>query len=440
MTSDRMFSRICARFGWRSLVWGAVLAVLALTLDFLPLVDVLGFDFCFVMGLAAAVAGVDVGHGTVRAARRGAVNGGPATVVLRAILGGLVLLAVPLVVSLANAFRVRNCNIGAGVVFFLLLPVATMVYAAGTGAAMAIAIPRPRLGRVLAFGLPLVSVAWALWRLYRDPAVFAFDPYAGYFPGPIYDEALRPPLPLLLFRLANLTWLAAVVALLQVLCHDPIRPLQMVFRPARALALPLWRPLVALGLLVASALWLVNAERLGFHSTHALLANILPRETRSQHFVLRTDPTVDSDDDIALVEQDLEFRYFQLAQTLGIEPALPITVYRFPSAAAKKEAVGAATTLFAKPWTREIFVQADRFPAQRLRHEMAHVFASGFGDRFFGVSFAWHFWGPVPIPRLDRTCRRECVPRADPWPLGADQRHRTCRVRRTGRRRSLRRP
>jgi hypothetical protein len=38
-------------------------------------------------------------------------------------------------------------------------------------------------------------------------AVFAFDPFGGYFPGPIYDEALRPPATLLVFRLVNLVWI-----------------------------------------------------------------------------------------------------------------------------------------------------------------------------------------------------------------------------------------
>jgi len=391
---------IRARHGQRLLVWAGLLAALAVTLDFLPLVNLLGFDFCFVVGLAAALAGVDIGHGTVTAARRTPSPPGPVRVVLRAVAGGMAVLALPLIISLANALRVRNCNLGAGFVFFLLLPISTTVYASGTAAALAIAIPRRRLGRLLAFGLPLLSVLWTLGRLYRDPAVFAFDPYAGYFPGPIYDEALRPPLRLLWFRLANVTWLAATVAVLRLLCNDPARPLQFSLRPLRALALPAGRTLAALGLVVASVLWFVCREQLGFCTTHATLAKILSRETRTQHFVLHSDPTSDSDDDIALAEQDLEFRYFQLAHILGAEPRLPITAYRFPSAAAKKDAVGAATTLFAKPWSREIFVQADRFPAQRLRHEMAHVFASAFGDRFFGVAFAWHFWGPLPVPRL----------------------------------------
>ena len=54
---------------------------------------------------------------------------------------------------------------------------------------------------------------WSLLRLYRDPPVFAFDPFGGYFPGPIYDEALRPPATLLVFRLVNLVWIATAVAI-----------------------------------------------------------------------------------------------------------------------------------------------------------------------------------------------------------------------------------
>ncbi len=102
--------------------------------------------------------------------------------------------------------------------------------------------------------------------------------------------------------------------------------------------------------------------------------------------------------DVALQIEDLEFRYDQLRETFGVEPKLPITVWDFPSAAVKKALVGAGETLYAKPWTREIFVQ-ERFPSTRLRHEMAHVFAGAFGDPFFGVALAWR-WGPLPHPAL----------------------------------------
>ena len=100
----------------------------------------------------------------------------------------------------------------------------------------------------------------------------------------------------------------------------------------------------------------------------------------------------------ALQIEDLEFRYRQLSETFGMEPKLPITVWDFPNAAVKKALVGAGETLYAKPWTREMFVQ-EHFPSSRLRHEMAHVFAGSFGDPFFGVALAWR-WGPLPHPAL----------------------------------------
>jgi tetratricopeptide (TPR) repeat protein len=394
MSLARTLAWINIRDGWRIFFWAGFLALLAALLDALPLFNLLGYDFSFAMGLATALAGVDIGHGTVVSSRRAGRELSPARAASEAIVATWAVLVIPLLLSLANALRVRNCNLQAGLAFFALLPACTGAYAAGTGAVVA-SVVRGRSGRIAAFALPFMSVAWALWRLYRDPAVFAFDPFAGYFPGPIYDEALRPPMRLVWYRLANATWLATAIATTDWLCRGST---DAQLRPARDLLKP--RLALVVLLLAGSLGWYEARGALGFHIRRADLVKTLPRETRSEHFVLRSDRTAESDADIALAMQDLEFRYFQLQKLLGVEPRLPVRVYRFPSASAKKDAVGAATTLFARPWSSEIFVQADRFPAQRLRHELAHVFASAFGDRLFGVSLAWHFHGPIPWPTL----------------------------------------
>ena len=61
--------------------------------------------------------------------------------------------------------------------------------------------------------------------------------------------------------------------------------------------------------------------------------------------MLRYDPDEGySPIDLALMLEDLEFRYEQLQTLFGIEPRLPITVYEFPSADAKKALVGAGST------------------------------------------------------------------------------------------------
>jgi len=394
MSLARTMAWINIRYGWRIFFWAGFLALLAALLDAVPLFNLLGYDFSFAVGLAAALAGVDIGHGTVAGGRRTNRELSPVRAAGEAVVATWVVLALPLLLSLANALRVRNCNLQAGLAFFALLPACTGAYAAGAGAVVA-SFVRGRFSRAAALALPFLSVAWALWRLYSDPAVFAFDPFAGFFPGPIYDEALRPPMRLVWYRLANATWMAAAIATADWLCRGSTEAQR---QPARDLLKP--RLVLVVLLLAGSLAWYEARGPLGFHTRRADLAKILPRETRSAHFVLHSDRAAEGDGDIALAMQDLEFRYFQLQKLLGVEPRLPVSVYRFPSASAKKDSVGAATTLFARPWSSEIFVQADRFPAQRLRHELAHVFASAFGDRLFGVSLAWHFHGPIPWPTL----------------------------------------
>ncbi len=384
------------RLDRRAVIWGAILAALALLLDFIPLFDLLGYDFSFAVGLCAALAAADIGHGVVAAARghHPPADGADRAPDLwrltgRALARSLSVLIAPLLLSVLDTVRVRNCSLLAGLGFYALLPIATVLFAAPAGVLAGLGFPRR--GRLLAFLLPAVSVLWTLVRLYQDPAVFAFDPFGGYFPGPIYDEALRPPLRLLLYRVANLIWITTALTFAAAAIGRGRDP-RAWRRPQLA---------IAAALLVASVALFASGGGLGFHIQRSDLARALPGERQTTHFVLRYDPTQGyAPIDIALMLEDLEFRYEQLHQRLGAEPRGPITVWEFPSAESKKSLVGAGNTLFARPWTREIFVQGDRFPSVRLRHEMAHVFAGAFGDPLFGVSLAWRWHGPLPLPTL----------------------------------------
>ena len=218
--------------------------------------------------------------------------------------------------------------------------------------------------------------------------MFAFDPFGGYFPGPIYDEALRPPLTLVSFRVVNLVWIATAVAIGMAAVgrgRDPRR----------------WRPgplAAAVPLVAASIALYAMGGAFQFRITRGDLEQALDRTLTTDHFVVHYARGAKSRADVALTAEDLEFRYHQLRDRLDVEPKLPITVWEFPSADVKKALVGAGGTLYARPWTREIFVQTNRFPARVLQHEMAHVFAGTFGDRWFGMSLAWRWHGPLPLP------------------------------------------
>ncbi|HJX52118.1 MAG TPA: hypothetical protein VJ801_05070, partial [Polyangia bacterium] len=316
MIVARPFAWINHRFGLRASIWGGVLALAALALDFVPLFDLLGFDFSFALGLGAAFAAADLGHGEVAAARRAHRQVSLLALVSSASAAGLALLAAPLLLSLANAVRVRNCNLPAGLAFYALLPVASVLVAAPAGVLAGLLVRGPRLGRLLAFLVPAVSIVWALLRLYLDPPVFALDPFGGYFPGPIYDEGLRPSARLVWFRLANLTWIATAVALAGCLSRGgqpgEAGPPALAWGsfPSRS-ALARWLG-AAIVLLVGSALWFGFRSELGIHQTKDDLVRVLSRRTQSEHFVMWSDPAGDTPTEIALVHGDLEFRYHQL--------------------------------------------------------------------------------------------------------------------------------
>ncbi|MDX2020599.1 MAG: hypothetical protein SF187_10180 [Deltaproteobacteria bacterium] len=374
----------------------------SVVLCFVPLHNLLGYDFAFVIGLIAAFAGADVGHDVVAKARRTPMSTSNRSVwslALTAAVKGASLLVLPLLAISLNAVRTRNCSFAAGFAFYALLPLSSVVFAATIG--MLCGLLSVRQGRRLALLAPIVSMLWACWRVYVDPPVYALDPFGGFFPGPIYDEALSPPARLVLFRLANLLWLVAVLA---------AADLVITVRGANAPRLDLtiirnrrWRKTLT-GTRVTTAFVLAAGAigvfafggQFGFRRSQTDLRQHLSRVHTTAHFRVFSSPgDGQSPAEMALFLSELEFRYHQLKHTLQTEPRLPVTVFLFPSAESKKDLVGAGSTLFTKPWRQEMFVQVADFPPENLRHEMAHIFAASFGDPVFGISLRWWPW-----PRL----------------------------------------
>lgn len=387
--------------GIRAPLWGLALALAALALNFVPLFNLLGYDFSFAIGLLAAFAAVDVGHGAVAMARQDSAEGPPPTtgLIVRSTATALALLVMPLLLSSLNALRVRNCGFATGLAFYGLLPVSTALFAAPAGVVAGLLFPRR--GRALALLLPVVSISWAALRIYSGPAVYAYDPFGGYFPGPIYDEALLPPPRLWRYRLANLLWISAAVVLVNAFVERlgpeaPSVPWSGGFLGGRLRALRLDRLLGIVLVCGAAVFVFVQRGTLGFHRSHANLREELSRTHSTAHFQVHRSPSDGmKPEEVKLFLRELEFRYDQLEHILGVEPQLPVRVFLFADAEQKKDLVGAGATLFTKPWHQEIYLQVESFPPENLRHELAHIFASAFGDPIFGISLRW-----LPFPRL----------------------------------------
>ena len=373
--------------------WTAILGVVGVGLCFVPLFDVLGYEWCLAMAVAASLAGAHVG--AVRVVRERRERPGSAVTAAEARPGATVLalwraatlrvwaaLAVPLVAVLLNALRVRNCDLGAGFGWFALLPLVSA--AMGACAGVVAGLLRPWRGRVaptaLALAIVVGSVAWGVWRFYAAPPIFGYDPFVGYFAGTLYDEEIAITGALVWSRLYQLAlaggWLAACALLLDA------RRLAL-SRPAASRGRPL---VVAIGAFAcAGLLWHARAT-LGFQLSADDLARRLGAERRTAHFVLHYSPTGPYAKEIAAYAEDDEFYWHELERFFGAAPAPPVHAFLFDNAAQKRALMGAGHTFIAKPWRREIYLQHDSWPQTVTRHELAHVFAGPFGDRIFGIA------------------------------------------------------
>jgi tetratricopeptide (TPR) repeat protein len=320
-----------------------------------------------------------------------------------AALAALATLALPLALLLLNGLRVRNCAYLTGLSFFAIMPVASSLCAAALGTACGLATRRRLLGPALAVLGVLLSLAWAGQRFLGSPAIYAYDPFFGYFPGALYDEEVAIHAPFLAARLTHAAWIAAALCLCALLLRGR----------GLTLALPPWRQrrglLCATLILLALAVGLrLRQGALGVYRDAAAIEDTLSAERRTAHFVLRYTPGGAVSREIDLIAREHELRYQQLRETLGVEPlwrhawlgrllhfpnrhedrlGRPVVVsYLFESAAQKQSLMGAAGTYIAKPWRREIYLQHEAWPHPVLKHELAHVFLGAAGDRLLRLS------------------------------------------------------
>jgi tetratricopeptide (TPR) repeat protein len=227
----------------------------------------------------------------------------------------------------------------------------------------------------------LISVLWAGWRFYATPGIFAYDPFGGYFPGTPYDENVAISSALLSARAYHLVAAFTICLFCAVFLSGP--GLRARFRAARGRLRILFAAIVAL----AVTLTLRSAHaRLGFFLDANDVARALGGERETEHFVLHYSPGGPFAKDLDLVAADHEFRYAQLEKLLAVRPQGKVHSFLFDSAQQKQALMGAGHTFVAKPWRREIYLQADGWPHPVLMHELAHVFAGAFGDPIFGAS------------------------------------------------------
>ena len=347
-------------------------AGLAIFLAFVPLFNVVGYEFAFALNVSVAITAPWVGY----RASRGDTG-------LRALWQGaawtLIAIAPAVAIVILNALFVRNCNIAQGLAFVFLLPVLSGVYGACLGALVRLYAPRshPWMRGALIAACIVAPLVWTLGILYTQPPIFAYDHLWGYFSGSLYDEVIGIGTALLGFRALTVVRIG-VAALLAGGCTRGTR-----FR--------LFAPPLALAALCGLDAGLGAVA--GFHVNRRDIESELSQRLEQGPVVLHLPPTVAPDRarDIAL---DHAFRVAQISARLHLPPPKPASIhsYVYANVADKARLMGGADTMLAKPWLGEIHVHGTSVPQNVVAHELTHVLAASRGDPIFGVSVQFGLW------------------------------------------------
>lgn len=327
----------------------------------------------------------------------------------RGVAAGFVLGLLGLVLSILHGLRVGFCDLWEGVAVFCLGPGVGAILggAFGAGAGL-IAGARARRRLVWAVSLalagPVGSILISLWRFWSSPMVFAFDPFFGYFAGPLYDTVIEPLDRLESYRVGSLLSLLAFGTF----CFHLER------RETGFLLVGRGRPGVALAGLLAlgGSLWLsLSGPALGHWSTTASIRGELERTLSTERCEIVYAPSI-PEREARILGRECDAHVRELERWFDTRGPERIGVFVFESESQKGRLMGAASTYIAKPWRREVYVQFARYPHPVLGHELAHVVAGSFGAGPFRVSGP--LGGFIPDPGRIEGVATAATPSDDP--------------------------
>lgn len=320
----------------------------------------------------------------------------PANALNRNLASSALFAAIGFALVLLHGARVGFCDPSEGLWLFLLGPSCGAVMGALWGTLVGYAAARVKrrwLRRVtavlLALAGPLGGIVISLIRFYTSPMVFAFDPFFGYFSGPLYDTVIDPFLTLVTYRIGSTATLVFALVVAQHVTLDDAGRLRLRWLERPGLFC------LGLGALAGSLAHIAYGPELGHYSTTRSIEAALGRKSSGQ----RCDVVYSSgilERDLHLFLRECDGHVVQLERYFGVRGPERIKVFLFASDGEKGRLMGASRTYIAKPWREEVYLQQSIYPHPVLRHELAHIIAGRFGQGPFKVAGPLGGWIPDP--------------------------------------------
>ena len=346
-----MMNRVCAAY-----------VLLGAALWPIPLLNVLQAESAAVVAFASFFV---AGWGATRSFMDGRRS---VTSVLARQAGALLL---PLVMLLIAQLWAPNCTLGQGLLFYLLFPGVTVVFAVGVAYAVTALPTRAPFALLAAVGI-LLSVLGPLYDLGFHPQFYTYNHVFGGVLGPVYDEQLAIRDGLFVFRGLTLLW-----ALAALFAGSWLRGERSGVR--------------LVSVLVGIFLLYTYAAPLGMNTTAEGLQSALGGHYQTEHFDLYYDPSSLDSAAVAALASDHEAHYDRLRRRLAAEGMGDerIQSYLYPSPDVKGRLTGARTTSVAPVWLDRPQVHLlERRAEVSLGHELAHIWARPYGLPVLKASWA----------------------------------------------------
>jgi hypothetical protein len=376
---------------WRTRGAALAVALAALLAWTNPLTNHLGYAAALVAALVTSFAASIVGAGVPGVLRRRALVAPAGSVLLATLVQGAGLVVLFAAIVAVHGLFTHDCTPARGVLFFALLALPGALLGSLCGLVLGAGVRRPALATVLAALVVPAFLVWTGLRFYGSPAVFAYDPFFGFFPGTLYDEVVPLSSTLLTYRLGTLGALVGLAGLFSAFWEAASARLSWRARSGRAPALATAGAGGALMLAVYLA-----GPALGHRASADEVARALGGRIEGPRCRVLYARSIRGLDARRTLE-DCNVRLEQLEAFYGVRTPGQVTVFLFEDAAQKQRWMGAAETYIAKPWRREVYLQQHSFPHPVLKHELAHVVT--------GAMASWPFYvsvraGVLPLPGL----------------------------------------
>ena len=349
----------------------AVVVLSSIALTFFPLIGVLGFEFAALNAIILSFLSVLISSALISSAEirdRGKKN--LSNTVGSIYIINLLLLLIAFTIGLISSLIKGDCFIKEGSIFFLLIPTVSVFFSAAIGILSGYILGRK--GIILGLIIILLIALYGLFKLYYGISIFVYNPIFGFFPGPLYDEAIPVSLTLIISRIYIVLWGALLLLVLRIVIG---------FR------ISVWDTIVFIVLAASIIIIKINEPNIGISYTRSYITeNILSDSLETENFIIYFALGTEDAENIELIASDHEWRHEQIKDYLGVDSSEKIKSYIYPDVETRKKVIGAGETTIANPIHGEVHLIYDSFPHPILKHELVHVMSAEFGNDVLKIS------------------------------------------------------